>query len=236
MTGMDAPSARTAPAVRYTGLVLPLDRSNVDTDSIIPKQYLKSIRRTGFGVNLFDEWRYLDPGEPGGDHSGRRPNPAFVLNHPRYRGAQILLTRENFGCGSSREHAVWALVDHGIRAVIAPSFADIFAANASYNGLLLIVLDTARVERLFAAVAACEGYRLEVDVAARRLTEPDGAVHPFPLDPALRRRLLQGLDGIGEILRHTEAIRAYERRRHRQAPWLFPDLSGPSSAPGPADD
>ena len=219
------------PASRYTGLVVPLDRPNVDTDAIIPKQYLKSIHRTGFGANLFDDWRYLDPGEPGDDHAQRRPNPDFVLNLPRYRGAELLLARENFGCGSSREHAVWALQEYGIRALIAPSFADIFAANAAHNNLLLIVLDAATVDRLFATVAAHEGYRLTVDTGARQLSEPDGTLHTFPVDVAVHRRLLRGLDGIGEILQHADAIRAYERRRAAQAPWLFPDLPGKPRGP-----
>lgn len=225
---MEAPAELLAAGVagcRYTGLVVPLDRPNVDTDAIIPKQYLKSIHRTGFGPNLFDDLRYLDPGEPGDDHTKRRLNPEFVLNLPRYRGAQILLTRENFGCGSSREHAVWSLQDYGIRAVIAPSFADIFAANAASNNLLLIVLNTSVVDHLFTAVAACEGYRLGVDVTTRQLSEPEGGtVHTFPLDENVQRRLLKGLDSIGEILQHADAIRAYERSRAMQTPWLFPDL------------
>lgn len=225
--------AAGAPGCRYTGLVVPLDRPNVDTDAIIPKQYLKSIHRTGFGPNLFDDLRYLDPGEPGDDHTKRRLNPEFVLNLPRYRGAQILLTRENFGCGSSREHAVWSLQDYGIRAVIAPSFADIFAANAASNNLLLIVLNANVVDHLFTAVAACEGYRLGVDVAARQLSEPKGTVHTFPLDGNVQRRLLKGLDSIGEILQHAEAIRAYERSHAIRAPWLFPDLAA-GKPPGTA--
>jgi 3-isopropylmalate/(R)-2-methylmalate dehydratase small subunit len=161
---------------KLTGLVMPLDRGNVDTDSIIPKQYLKSIKRTGFGPALFDSWRYLDPGEPGMDHSKRRINPEFVLNHPRYQGAQILLARENFGCGSSREHAPWALLEYGIRAVIAPSFADIFYNNSFKNGLLPIVLEREAVSRLFSETEATPGYRLTVDLAAQTVTTPSGVV------------------------------------------------------------
>ena len=210
---------------RIEGLVVPLDRPNVDTDAIIPKQYLKSVRRTGFGPNLFDDWRYLDPGEPGMDRSRRRPNPDFVLNQPRYQGAEILLARENFGCGSSREHAVWALTDYGIRAVIAPSFADIFYNNAFKNGLLPIVLPAEVVDRLFRAVAAQEGYRLTVDLAAQTVTTPDGEVFPFDVDPFRKHCLLEGLDDIDLTLQHADEIRAYELRRQREAPWLFPRTS-----------
>jgi len=210
---------------RVDGLVVPLDRPNVDTDAIIPKQYLKSVRRTGFGPNLFDDWRYLDPGEPGMDHSRRRPNPDFVLNQPRYQGAEILLARENFGCGSSREHAVWALTDYGIRAVIAPSFADIFYNNAFKNGLLPIVLPAEVVDRLFQAVAAQEGYRLVVDLAAQTVTTPDGEVFSFEVDPFRKHCLLEGLDDIDLTLQHADEIRAYELRRQREAPWLFPRTS-----------
>ncbi len=213
------------PLVRHTGLVVPLDRPNVDTDAIIPKQYLKSIERTGFGVNLFDDWRYLDPGEPGMDHSQRRPNPDFILNQPRYHNASILLARENFGCGSSREHAPWALQDYGFRVIIAPSFADIFYNNCFKNGLLPVVLPAETVDRLFREVEAREGYRLTVDVGEQTLTTPDGEVIPFELDPFRKRCLMEGLDDIGLTLQHTDAIRAYEERRRREAPWLFQDLN-----------
>ena len=205
----------------FDGLVMPLDRPNVDTDAIIPKQYLKSVRRSGFGPNLFDDWRYLDPGEPGQDHSRRRPNPDFVMNQPRYRGASILLARENFGCGSSREHAVWALEDAGFRVVIAPSFADIFFNNCFKNGVLPIVLDETRVDRLFREVEAREGYRLRVDLEAQTLTPPVGGPIAFEVDAFRKYCLLNGLDDIGLTLRHADDIRAYERRRREQAPWLF---------------
>ena len=209
------------PFTRYTGLVAPLDRSNVDTDAIIPKQYLKSVQRTGFGPNLFDDWRYLDPGEPGEDPSARRENPDFVLNRSRYRGAGILLARENFGCGSSREHAVWALTDYGFRAVIAPSFADIFYNNSFKNGLLPVKLEPAVVDRLFAETAANPGYRLTVDLERQVLAEPDGTEHGFEVDPFRRDCLLRGLDDIGLTLQHADEIRAYEERRRQEAPWLF---------------
>ena len=209
------------PFKRVEGLVVPLDRPNVDTDAIIPKQYLKSVKRTGFGPNLFDDWRYLDPGEPGMDHSKRRPNPDFVLNQPRYQGAEILLARENFGCGSSREHAVWALTDYGIRSVIAPSFADIFYNNSFKNGLLPIVLDEQTVDRLFREVEANEGYRLTIDLEAQTLTTPSGEVIPFEVDEFRRYCLLNGLDDIGLTLQHADEIRAYEARRRQEAPWLF---------------
>ncbi len=205
----------------FTGIVAPLDRPNVDTDAIIPKQFLKSIRRTGFGPNLFDQWRYLDEGQPGQDHSRRPLNPDFVLNQPRYRDAQILLARENFGCGSSREHAVWALADYGFKVIIAPSFADIFYNNCFKNGLLPIVLDADTVDRLFHAVAAREGYALTVDLAAQTLTTPDGEVIPFEIDAFRKHRLLEGLDDIALTLQHAGEIRAYEERRRREAPWLF---------------
>jgi 3-isopropylmalate/(R)-2-methylmalate dehydratase small subunit len=209
------------PFTRVEGLVAPLDRSNVDTDAIIPKQYLKSIKRTGFGVTLFDDWRYLDPGEPGMDHSTRRPNPDFVLNQPRYQGAQILLARKNFGCGSSREHAVWALTDYGFRAVIAPSFADIFFNNSFKNGLLPIVLDEAVIDGLFQAVASEEGYTLTVDLPAQTVTAPSGESWSFEVDPFRKHCLVNGLDDIGLTLQHADDIRAYEVRRREQAPWLF---------------
>jgi 3-isopropylmalate/(R)-2-methylmalate dehydratase small subunit len=206
---------------KLTGLVVPLDRANVDTDAIIPKQYLKSIKRTGFGPNLFDDWRYLDRGEPGMDHSKRRINPDFVLNQPRYRGAQVLLARDNFGCGSSREHAPWALDDYGIRAIIAPSYADIFFNNCFKNGLLPIVLDRAIVDRLFGETEAAPGYRLVVDLAAQTVTTPAGAVFGFDIDAFRKHCLLNGLDDIGLTLQHVDEIAAYEARRRQEAPWLF---------------
>jgi 3-isopropylmalate/(R)-2-methylmalate dehydratase small subunit len=206
---------------RLDALVAPLDRPNVDTDAIIPKQYLKSVKRSGFGPNLFDDWRYLEPGEPGQDHSKRRPDPGFVLNQPRYAGARILLGRENFGCGSSREHAVWALEDAGFRVVIAPGFADIFFNNCFKNGVLPIVLDPGIMDRLFEAVAGSEGYRLQVDLQAQTITTPDGASIPFEVDEFRRYCLLNGLDDIGLTLQHADAIRAYEARRRQEAPWLF---------------
>ena len=203
------------------GLVAPLDRANVDTDQIIPKQYLKSILRTGFGPNLFDDWRYLDPGEPGMDHGKRRIKPDFVLNQPRYQGAQILLARDNFGCGSSREHAPWALLDYGFRVIIAPSYADIFFNNCFNNGILPIVLPAAVVDRLFADVAAAPGYRLKLDLAAQTLTTPGGEVIAFAVDAFRKHRLLNGLDDIGLTLQHVAEIKAYEARRRAEAPWLF---------------
>ena len=206
---------------RFTGIVVPLDRPNVDTDAIIPKQYLKSVHRTGFGPNLFDHWRYLDPGEPEQDHSKRRINPDFVLNLPRYRGAQVLLTRHNFGCGSSREHAVWALVGYGIRTVIAPSFADIFYDNCFKNGLLPVVLEETLVDDLFDAVDVQEGFRLAVDLEAQQITVPDGTQLDFEIEAFYKHRLLQGLDDIDLTLQHVDEIRAYEKRRRQQTPWLF---------------
>ncbi len=206
------------------GIVAPLDRANVDTDAIIPKQFLKSIRRTGFGPNLFDEWRYLDRGEPGMDNGGRPLNPDFVLNQPRYRGAQILLARDNFGCGSSREHAPWALLDFGFRVIIAPSFADIFYNNCFKNGILPVVLDGAQVERLFREVEATPGYRLRVDLETQTVTTPGGANLGFSVDPFRRQCLLEGLDDIALTLRHAAEIRAYEARRREEAPWLFEEL------------
>jgi 3-isopropylmalate/(R)-2-methylmalate dehydratase small subunit len=203
------------------GLVAPLDRSNVDTDAIIPKQFLKSIRRSGFGPNLFDEWRYLDHGEPGMDCSTRPLNPDFVLNRPRYRGAQILLARENFGCGSSREHAPWALEDYGFRAVIASGFADIFYNNCFKNGLLPIVLEPEAVDRLFREAEAQEGYRLNIDLDAQTVTTPSGSSLGFAVDAFRKYRLLNGLDDIGLTLEHVDEIKAYEARRRQEAPWLF---------------
>ncbi|MDO9188983.1 MAG: 3-isopropylmalate dehydratase small subunit [Sulfurimicrobium sp.] len=203
------------------GLVAPLDRANVDTDAIIPKQFLKSIKRSGFGPNLFDEWRYLDHGEPGMDNSSRPLNPDFVLNQPRYQGAQILIARENFGCGSSREHAPWALLDYGFRAVIAPSFADIFFNNCFKNGILPIVLDTDGVDQLFKEVAAQPGCRLSVDLDSQTVTTPGGHVFSFDVDSFRKYCLLNGLDDIGLSLQHADKIRAYEERRRQSEPWVF---------------
>jgi 3-isopropylmalate/(R)-2-methylmalate dehydratase small subunit len=204
-----------------TAIVAPLDRSNVDTDAIIPKQFLKSIKRSGFGPNLFDQWRYLDHGEPGMDNSKRSLNPQFVLNQERYKGTRILLARENFGCGSSREHAPWALEDYGFRVVIAPSFADIFYNNCFKNGILPIVLDSAQVDRLFQETQATEGYQLVVDLEHQRITKPSGEELPFEVDAFRKHCLLNGLDDIGLTLQHADDIRAYEARRAEQAPWLF---------------
>ncbi len=206
---------------RLTGLVAPLDRSNVDTDAIIPKQFLKSIKRTGFGPNLFDEWRYLDHGELGMDNSWRPLNPDFVLNQPRYKGASIFLARDNFGCGSSREHAQWALEDYGFRALIAPSFADIFHNNCFKNGLLPVVLDAIIVDRLFKDVEAAPGYSLTIDLPAQRITTPTGENFAFEVDAFRKHCLLNGLDDIGLTLQHTDDIKVYEARRHTEAPWLF---------------
>ncbi|HUO44905.1 MAG TPA: 3-isopropylmalate dehydratase small subunit [Burkholderiales bacterium] len=203
------------------GLVAPLDRANVDTDAIIPKQFLKSIKRSGFGPNLFDEWRYMNHGEPGMDNSKRPLNPNFVLNQQRYRGAQILLARENFGCGSSREHAPWALHDYGFRTLIAPSFADIFYNNCFKNGMLPIVLDASIVDRLFHKTAATPGYRLKIDLGAQMVTTPGGEMFRFDVDPTRRNNLLNGLDEIGLTLQHADEIRAYEDQHRRAQPWLF---------------
>ncbi len=204
-----------------TGIVMPLDRANVDTDAIIPKQFLKSIKRSGFGVNLFDDWRYLDTGEPGMDNSGRPINEDFVLNKPRYQGAQILLARKNFGCGSSREHAPWALLDYGFRVVIAPSYADIFFNNCFKNGILPIILDEAMIDQLFKEVDANEGYELNVDLEAQTVTTPSGEVIGFDVDEFRKHCLLNGLDDIGLTLQHTDDIHAYEEKRRQNAPWLF---------------
>jgi 3-isopropylmalate/(R)-2-methylmalate dehydratase small subunit len=204
------------------GLVAPMDRANVDTDQIIPRQFLKSIRRTGFGPNLFDAWRYLDEGWPGKPASERRLNPDFVLNQPRYRGASILLARKNFGCGSSREHAPWALAEYGFRAVIAPSYADIFFNNCVKNGLLPVVLGEAEVDRLFHEVAAFPGFRLVVDLEKQIVATPDGAkAMRFELDAFFKYCLLNGFDDIGLTLRHADKIRAFEERRRAEQPWLF---------------
>jgi len=206
---------------KHTGLVCPLDRANVDTDQIIPKQFLKSIKRTGFGPNLFDEWRYLDIGEPGQDHKKRPLNPDFVLNFPRYQGASILLARKNFGCGSSREHAPWALDEYGFRAVIAPSFADIFYNNSFKNGLLPIVLQEHEVDTLFAQCEQTQGYQLRIDLAAQTVTGPDGAEYGFEVDAFRKHCLLGGLDDIGLTLQDSDAIYAFETRHRAAQPWLF---------------
>lgn len=204
----------------HRGLVAPLDRENVDTDAIIPKQFLKSIKRSGFGPNLFDEWRYLDRGEPGQDPAARKPNPDFVLNQPRYRGASILLARKNFGCGSSREHAPWALDQYGFRAIIAPSYADIFFSNCFKNGLLPIVLSEAQVGKLFDEVAAFPGYQLTVDLERQVVVKPDGEELPFEITPFRKYCLLGGYDDIGLTLRHADKIRAFEAERLMKKPWL----------------
>ena len=209
------------PFTQLDGLVAPLDRANVDTDAIIPKQFLKSIKRSGFGPNAFDEWRYLDVGQPGADNSKRPLNPDFVLNQARYQGAQILLTRDNFGCGSSREHAPWALEDYGFRVLIGPSFADIFFNNSFKNGLLPIKLDAAEVDELFRQCEASEGYRLKVDLAAQTITRPDGKSIAFDIDPFRKECLLNGWDDIGLTLRHAAKIKEFEERRRIDQPWLF---------------
>ncbi len=203
------------------GLVVPLDRANVDTDAIIPKQFLKSIKRAGFGPNLFDEWRYLDHGEPGKSNHDRPLNPDFALNQSRYQDASVLLARENFGCGSSREHAPWALEDYGFRAIIAPSFADIFYNNCFQNGILPIVLGADTVSRLFSECGANEGYALTVDLAGQTVTTPTGEVIPFDVDAGRKHRLLNGLDDIGLTLLQGDKINAYEARRKQEASWLF---------------
>ena len=203
------------------GLVVPLDRANVDTDAIIPKQFLKSIKRSGFGPNLFDEWRYLDHGEPGRDNSRRPLNPDFVLNQPRYQGAQILLARENFGCGSSREHAPWALDGYGFRAIIAPSFADIFFNNCFKNGLLPIRLAAEQVDGLFKAVEANVGYKLTIDLEQQTISAPDGKVYKFEVETFRKYCLLNGLDDIGMTLQHVDEIKRYETMHRAAQPWLF---------------
>ena len=204
----------------FTAIVAGIDRANIDTDAIIPKQYLKSIKRTGFGINLFDDRRYLDPGEPGQDHSARRPNPDFVLNRDPWRQAQILLTRENFACGSSREHAVWALLDFGIKVVIAPSFADIFYNNSFKNGLLPIALQSEQVERLFVAVAQNAEYRLTVDLEKQVVRTADGEEFEFEIDEFRKYCLLNGLDDIGLTMQHADAIRDFEQQYYEKMPWL----------------
>jgi len=204
----------------HKGLVVPMDRANVDTDAIIPKQFLKSIKRSGFGPNLFDAWRYLDPGEPGKDAARRRPNPEFVLNQPRYAGASILLARENFGCGSSREHAPWALEQYGFRALVAPSYADIFFDNCFKNGLLPIQLPAALVARLFDEVQAFVGYQLTVDLPRQTIVKPDGSELPFDVQPFRKYCLVNGFDDIGLTLRHADKIKAFEAERLARMPWL----------------
>jgi 3-isopropylmalate/(R)-2-methylmalate dehydratase small subunit len=206
---------------QHTGIAAPLDRANVDTDMIIPKQFLKSIKRAGFGPNLFDELRYLDEGQPDQDCAGRPLNPDFVLNQSRYQGTSVLLARENFGCGSSREHAPWALDDFGIRAIIAPSFADIFYNNCFKNGLLPIVLPEAQVDQLFKEVEATEGYQLTVDLERQVVVTPSGQEFAFEVDNFRKHCLLNGLDDIGLTLQHADEITAYEARRRQEAPWLF---------------
>ena len=208
----------------HQGLVAPMDRENVDTDAIIPKQFLKSIRKTGFGPNLFDEWRYLDHGEPGMDPASRQPNPDFVLNQPRYAGASVLLARKNFGCGSSREHAPWALQQFGFRALIAPSFADIFFNNCFKNGLLPIVLPEAQVARLFDEVAVFPGYTLTIDLPRQVVVKPDGAELPFDVQPFRKYCLLNGFDDIGLTLRQQDKIKAFEANRLATKPWLAHSL------------
>lgn len=208
----------------HKGLVIPLDRSNVDTDAIIPKQYLKSISRSGFGPTLFDDWRYVKAGEPGMDHSKREIKKDFVLNQSRYQGGSILLARENFGCGSSREHAVWALADYGIRAVIAPSYADIFYNNCFKNGVLPIVLKEEKVDALFAETELTEGYSLTIDLEKQVVIEKDELLTEetsFEIDEFRKYCLLNGLDDIGLTLKHADDIKAYEEKRKQTAPWLF---------------
>ena len=208
---------------QHIGLVAPLDRANVDTDQIIPKQFLKSIKRTGFGPNLFDEWRYLDVGQPYQDNSKRPLNTEFVLNHERYQGASVLLARENFGCGSSREHAPWALDEYGFRSVIAPSFADIFFNNSFKNGLLPIILDDEEVDELFKQVQANPGYQLTIDLQAQAVTRPDGKVLHFEIDAFRKHCLLNGLDDIGLTLQDGESIKTFEGKHRVSQPWLFRD-------------
>ena len=210
----------------HTGVVAPMNRENVDTDAIIPKQFLKSIQRTGFGPNLFDEWRYLDPGEPGQDPASRKPNPDFVLNQPRYAGASVLLARRNFGCGSSREHAPWALDQYGFRAVLAPSFADIFFTNCFKSGLLPIVLPESVISQLFDEVAAFPGYRLTIDLPRQFVAKPDGAEIPFDVQPFRKYCLVNGFDDIGLTLRHADKIRSFEAERLAKMPWLANRLVG----------
>ncbi len=209
------------PFRQHLGLVAPLDRANVDTDAIIPKQFLKSIKRSGFGENLFDEWRYMDHGEPGEDNSRRSPNPNFVLNQERYRGATVLLTRRNFGCGSSREHAPWALQQFGFRAIIAPSFADIFYNNCFKNGLLPVVLTEIEVDHLFNVVAATAGQQIRIDLERQVVELPGAEAYRFDVDDSRKQSLLNGWDEIGLTLRHADKIRAYEAARATREPWII---------------
>ncbi|MFK5914870.1 MAG: 3-isopropylmalate dehydratase small subunit [Woeseiaceae bacterium] len=206
---------------KLKAIVAPMDRPNVDTDAIIPKQFLKSIKRSGFGPNLFDEWRYLDHGEPGMDNTGRPLNDTFILNQARFQNAKILIARENFGCGSSREHAPWALLDYGFQVIIAPSFADIFYSNSFKNGILLIKLDDAVIDQLFNDIAENEGYALDVDLEKQTITKIDGKIIKFDVDEFRKHRLLNGLDDIGLTMKHVDDIKAYEKRRAVEAPWLF---------------
>ena len=208
------------------GIVAPLDQANIDTDQIIPKQYLKSIKRTGFGPSLFDDWRYLDPGEPGVDHSKRRLNSDFILNKACYQGAKILLTRENFGCGSSREHAPWAILDYGISCIIAPSYADIFINNCFKNGILPVVLNHQQIDELFSIVLINEGCEFEIDLPAQTITSQlknaqSNQSYHFDIDPSQKHRLLEGLDDIGITLQHADKIKAYELRQKKLTPWVF---------------
>lgn len=203
------------------GIVMPLDRANVDTDAIIPKQFLKSVKRSGFGPNLFDEWRYLDHGEPGVDNTGRPLNPDFVLNQRRYAGATIILVRDNFGCGSSREHAVWALLDYGFRVVIGPSFADIFYNNCFKNGVLPVIMPPHLIDKLFKQVEVFPGFKLVVNLPEQTVAIPEGDVFAFDIDGFRKHCLLNGLDEIGLTLQHTDEIKRYEENRRRSAPWLF---------------
>ncbi|MDG6778354.1 3-isopropylmalate dehydratase small subunit [Thiomicrorhabdus sp. zzn3] len=207
--------------VKMTAIVAPMDRANVDTDAIIPKQFLKSIKRTGFGPNLFDEWRYEDVGQPDADNSKRPLRKDFVLNQPRYQGAKILLARENFGCGSSREHAPWALKDYGFDVIIAPSFADIFFNNSFKNGILPIILDEKVVDELFNETFANEGYQLTIDLAEQKIIKPNGDAIEFDVDSFRKHCLLNGLDDIGLTLQHSEEIKAYEENRKATKPWLY---------------
>ena len=209
----------------HQGLVAPMDRENVDTDAIIPKQFLKSIKKTGFGGNLFDAWRYLDPGEPGQDLTRRRPNSDFILNQPRYAGASILLARKNFGCGSSREHAPWALDQYGFRAIVAPSYADIFFNNCFKNGLLPIVLSETQVSKLFDQVYAFPGYQLTIDLERQVIVQPEGAETPFELEPFRKYCLVNGFDDIGLTMRHADKIKAFEAQRLTSKPWLAHTLT-----------
>ncbi len=206
---------------QLNGLVVPLDRANVDTDAIIPKQFLKSIKRSGFGPNAFDEWRYLEHGEPGMDNSKRKINPDFVLNQARYQGASVLLARENFGCGSSREHAPWALEDYGFRVIIAPSFADIFFNNCFKNGMLPIVLSADDVDALFKETEASEGYKLNIDLSEQSITSPSDKSYKFDVDAFRKHCLLNGLDDIGLTMQHQDAIKAFETKHQAAQPWLF---------------